>query len=67
MAGLVSLVLALVPMSLAGLRTVPNAVRLGQAVDSPTEQLARARSILRDHRWCIASIAVLVTMQLVHA
>ena len=62
-----SLVFALAPMGLAARRTVPNAVRLGQAVDPPADQLRRARSVLRDHCWCIVSIAVLVGMQLVHA
>ncbi len=65
--GWVSLILALAPMSLAARRTVPNAVRLGQGTDAAGEQLERARSILRDHRWCIASVGVLVAMQLIHA
>jgi hypothetical protein len=65
--GWISLLLALAPMSLAARRTVPDAVRLGQAVDPPADQLRRARSILRDHSWCIVSIAVLIGLQLVHA
>ncbi len=65
--GWVSLALALAPMGLAAGRTVPNAKRLGQASGPTEDQLPRARSVLRDHRWCLVSIALLVGMQLIHA
>lgn len=65
--GWVSLVLALAPMGLAASRTVPNAKRLGQTTGPVEDQLPRARSVLRDHRWCIVSIAGLIGLQLVHA
>jgi len=44
----VSAALAGVPI-LALIRTVPNAVRLGNRLDSPAEQTRLARSICRDH------------------
>ena len=45
----VSVALAGVPILLALVRTVPNAVRLGNRVDSPAKQTRLARSICRDH------------------
>jgi hypothetical protein len=45
----VSIALAGVPILLALVRTVPNAVRLGNRVDSPAKQTRLARSICRDH------------------
>ncbi len=45
--GWTSLGLALLPMSVAALRTVPRAVRLGAATDSFAEQARMARDILR--------------------
>jgi hypothetical protein len=57
-------VLALPPMVLAGIRTVPNAVRLGTGSGGAGEQSALARSILRDHVCCAVAIAALLGVQL---
>jgi hypothetical protein len=50
----VSAVLAGVPIVLALVRTVPNAVALGNRVGTPAEQSRLARSILGDHLLCVA-------------
>ena len=60
----ISLALALLPIWLAGARTVPAAVRLGARSDSPARQSSLARSICREHMLCLASIAALVGLQL---
>jgi hypothetical protein len=60
-----SLVLVLAPVSLAGLRTVPRAVRLGAGADPFGGQASLARSILREHIFCLVSIAALLVIQLV--
>jgi hypothetical protein len=60
-----SLALAAVAILLAGLRTVPSAVRLGSGRDDPARQSALARSILRQHLVCFAAIAALLALQLV--
>jgi hypothetical protein len=60
----VSLALAAAPIGLVGARTVPNAVRLGTRADTPQQQSALARSILREHVFCFASIAALIALQL---
>ena len=52
-----SAVLACVPIVLAMVRTVPNAVRLGSRVGTPAEQSRLARSICRDHLFCMASMS----------
>ncbi len=65
--GWTSLPLALGPMAFALTRTVPNAIRLGAATGTPHDQLSRARTILRDHIVCFASIAVLIAVQLIAA
>jgi hypothetical protein len=59
-----SLALVLAPVALAGSNTVPNAVRLGQRKDAPERQSALARSILRDHLFCLGAIVALMTVQL---
>jgi hypothetical protein len=59
-----SLGLARAPILLAGTRTVPAAVRLGKRRDQPAAQSALARAILRQHLFCLASIAALITLQL---
>jgi hypothetical protein len=58
---------ALGPIALAGVRTVPSAVRLGQTTDSGPAELALARRILADHLLCFAGIAVVVVVQVVLA
>jgi hypothetical protein len=63
----VSVIAAVAPVGLAGLRTVPRAVRLGSRADSIATQSRLARAILRDHIFCFASIAVLLVVQLVWA
>jgi hypothetical protein len=59
-----SLALAAVPIVLVGVRTVPNAVRLGGRGDTPECQSALARSILREHLVCLALIGSLLVLQL---
>jgi hypothetical protein len=53
----VGAVLAGVPIMLAMVRTVSNAVRLGNRVGTPAEQSRLARSICRDHLFCMASMS----------
>ena len=60
----VSLLLAAAPIVLVGARTVPAAVRLGTRADSLEHQRSMARSILREHVFCLASIAALIALQL---
>ena len=62
--GWTSLVLAGAPILLAGLRTVPNAVRLGGRADSPSEQAGLARAICSDHLVCFGAISALLAIQL---
>src|SRR5207237_10409809 len=63
-AGWLSLVLAAAPISLAARRTVPSAVRLGSGAGSLDQRVAMARSVGRDHLFCLASIASLLVVQL---
>ena len=65
--GWVSLVLAAVPIGVAGARTVPSAVRLGARSDPPPRQSELARAICRQHLFCFASIATLLVVQLAAA
>jgi hypothetical protein len=60
-----SLVLALAAISLAAARTVKNAVALGADVDrlTPAHE-AVARSIGRDHVFCLCAIGAVVAVQL---
>jgi len=51
-----ALLLAAAPITLALLRVVPNAAALGLASAAGPEQIALARSILRDHVLCLVSI-----------
>ena len=62
-----SLALVVLPVSVAARRTVPNAVRLGTAVDSEPQKLAMAESIGRDHVFCFICIAALLLVQLAFA
>jgi hypothetical protein len=50
------------PISLALLRTVPNAVRLGRRTGSPAEQTRLARAVLRDHVLCAIGMALFVAL-----
>jgi hypothetical protein len=63
----VSVVAAVAPIGLAITRTVPSAVRLGARRDSVATQSKLARSVCRDHLFCIASIATLLVIQLIWA
>ena len=60
----VSIVVAALPIGLAIVRTVPNAVRLGGQADAEVDQVRLARSVYADHRWCIACISSLLVAQL---
>jgi hypothetical protein len=62
-----SLVLAVGAVGLAGARTVPNAVRLGRRVDDDSTQSRLARSIGRDHGWCLVALAFVVLLQVLPA
>jgi len=53
----VSAVLAGVPIVLAMVRTVPNAVALGSRVGTPAEQSRLARAICRDHIVCLVLVS----------
>jgi hypothetical protein len=59
-----SLGLALAPILLAGGRTLPSAVRLGSRDDTAEAQSTLARSICREHLFCLACIAALLVLQL---
>ncbi|MFI4975677.1 MAG: hypothetical protein ACHP84_14145 [Caulobacterales bacterium] len=61
----VSLAAAASAIGLAVARTIPNASRLAGGADGPELQSSLARLILRDHLYCLAAIALLVTLQLV--
>jgi hypothetical protein len=62
--GVACLVLAAGPILLAGMHTVPSAVRLGARTDPVEAQRSIARSIYRDHLLCLAAIAALLTVEL---
>jgi hypothetical protein len=62
--GWASLVLVAPPIGLAAAHTFPSAVRLGRRTDSLAAQYSLARSILRDHLFCLAAIATLLGLQL---
>jgi hypothetical protein len=59
-----SLVLVIVPIGLAGRRTVPCAVRLGRREDDGAGQSRLARTVYGDHRFCLACIAAVLVLQL---
>jgi hypothetical protein len=65
--GWLSLLLAAAPILLVGIRTVPNAVRLGARGDPVDGQSTLARSICREHLFCLASIAGLLVLQIASA
>ena len=62
--GWTSLALVAAPVTLARVRTLPNAVRLGTGRDASEQQRALARSILHDHVLCFVAIAALLVLQL---
>jgi hypothetical protein len=64
---IVAAVLAGVPILLAMVRTVPNAVRLGTRADGVAEQSRLARAICRDHLLCLTSLAAFVVLWLTAA
>jgi hypothetical protein len=63
-AAISSLVLVALPIGVAGSRTVPRAVRLGAQSDDRDWQVWAARTILREHLFCLACIAALIALQL---
>jgi hypothetical protein len=58
-------VLAGVPILLALVRTVPNAVRLGAHEGSPAELSHLARSICRDHLLCLTFMSAFFALWIV--
>lgn len=58
----VAAVLAGPPVLLAILRTVPAAVRLGMRTDNAAAQSRLARSICRDHLFCMASMSAFLVV-----
>ena len=60
-----SLALAGGAVLLAGLRTVPQAVRLGARTDTVERQSRLARSICFEHLGVLAALATLLVVQLV--
>jgi len=62
-----SLAVAVPPIALAGIRTVPSAVRLGARCDSTKHQSEIARSICRQHIFCATAISALLVLQLAFA
>ncbi len=61
-----SAALAAVPILLALIRTVPNAVRLGGRPDGLVEQSQLARSVDRQHVLCFVFISALLVLRLTH-
>ena len=57
-----SAVLAGVPILLALVRTVPNAVALGNRVGTPTEQSRLARAICGDHLLCLVLMSAFLAL-----
>lgn len=62
--GPIAFVLAGTAIAVAGLRTVPAAVRLGTRLDPPDVQSQLARSICRDHVLCFAAITSVLAIEL---
>ncbi len=62
--GWASLVLAASPILLAGVHTFPSAVRLAGRDDAVDVQSRLARSICRDHVFCVVAITSLLAVQL---
>ena len=60
-----SLLLSVGPIALAAVRIIPNAVRLGSRSDDTVRQSDLARSICKDHVFCVVCIVAFVALQLV--
>jgi hypothetical protein len=58
-----SLALVGTAVTVAGARTVRNAVRLGTRADDIGRQSALARSILRDHVFCLSCVFAALVLQ----
>lgn len=61
----VSVALTAVPILVAAIRTVPNAVRLGGRPKDPAEQSRLARAVYRDHVLCFVLMTAFVVLRLV--
>jgi hypothetical protein len=61
---LLALLLVAASVGLAGMRVVPNAMRLGRRGDPPPVQRALARGILRDHFTCFVWMLAFLYLQL---
>jgi hypothetical protein len=62
--GWISLGAAISGIGLAAARTVPDAVRLGRGVDPIDVQSRLARSVYRDHVFCLSAMVLVVALQL---
>lgn len=60
----VSAAFAGIPIVLAATRTVPAAVRLGGRADGHAEQSRLARTVYRDHLFCLACMGVFLGLRL---
>jgi len=63
-AAIAALVLVTLPVALALVRVLPNAVRLGARGDSLDVQSQLARAICWDHLFCFVSIGMFLVLQL---
>jgi hypothetical protein len=59
-----SAALAAAPVLIAGIATVPNAVRLGGRQDGPGEQSRLARSVYRDHVVCFVLMSTFLMLRI---
>jgi hypothetical protein len=57
-----TVILVCVPIVLALVRTVPNAVRLGNRAGSPAELSGLARSICREHLMCLGCMSAFLVL-----
>jgi hypothetical protein len=64
---LAALVLTVVAVAIAALRTVGNAVRLGQETDDAEQQSRLVHMILRDHVVCFGAISAVLLLLLLPA
>ncbi len=65
--GWISLIAATSAIGLARVRTIPNAARLGRAKGSVEQQTILARTIYRDHLYCLAGMSTVLILQLAAA